>query len=151
MALTRSDAESLLIALIGPLFTEVGLDGTTEDGSNADLNSPLYFGLGKVSVTVDDITLVGDADMARLASADYQEFLDWAELRCFENAFNAATTVDITLGPHSESLSQLADRLQHRIDKKREQVESDYGEGDTLLEAGEIDLDFAAQGDDDLS
>lgn len=148
MAITRANAEAILIKRLGPLLTEADLDGTTVTG-NADLNDPVGYALRKLGISVDDLTAIDDDDMAGLGSDDYDEFADLAELRALETINNSLTVVDISVGPRREELSQLADRVAKRIEAKREVMLEEYGRGYLPLEAGLITRDFMEKGDDD--
>lgn len=143
MALTRANVEALLVKRIGPIFEEVSLDGTTVDGTNADLNDPIGWAVAGMDETVDDRTTVDDEDIARVAAADYNQFLDLAELRSLQTALNAYLYVDIKTGPRSESLSQLGERIGKIIDRKLASMEKDYGYGLGAPTAGYVRLEIA--------
>ena len=83
-------------------------------------------------------------------ATSFPSLLDYAELRCLESALSSALVlVDTSVGPRSESLGQMAARLEGRIATKREQVARDYGlTGVGTLEAGVITLDFAETEED---
>lgn len=149
MAITRANAEAILIKRLGALLTEAGLDGTTVTGTNADLNDPIGYALRKLGQTVTAPTAVADADLSGLGSDDYDEFFDLAELRSLETVHNTLTSVNISVGPRREELSQLADRVAKRIADKRAAMAEEYGRGLKPLEAGYITLDFMEKGDDD--
>jgi len=143
MTISRANAEALLIARVGALFTAVSLDGTTIDGTNSDLNGPIGWAIRQIGQSVDSPIAVDDDDLARVGDSYLDQFLDLAELRCLETAHSSAITlVDITAGPNREALGQLAQRLEERIKTKREQIERDYGIG-SGLEAGYITMGFA--------
>lgn len=147
MTITRANAEVLSIRRVGGLFAGVGLDGTTEDGTNVDLNGPIGWALRQLGETVADPVLVANVDLANLADSDLDEFLDLVELRCLESAFNAATAlVDLAIGPRKESFSQTASRLEARISAKRDQLAADYGTFGSILESDVIQLNFAEHG-----
>lgn len=147
MALTRANAESILIRRVGTLFTAVGLDGTTVAGTNADLNDPLGYALRRLGYAVASAVSVADTDVDDVSAADTDAFLDVAELRALENAHGAALTlVDISVGPRKESLGQMAEGLLQRMEAKRRQVEADYGIGAGELESGVLNLDFMEKG-----
>lgn len=150
MALTRANVETLLIRRVGALLAAVGLDGATVDGTNPDLNDPLGYALLTLGHSVTDLTAVADADLASVAATSFPSLLDYAELRCLESALSSALVlVDTSVGPRSESLGQMAARLEGRIATKREQVARDYGlTGVGTLEAGVITLDFAETEED---
>ena len=143
MALTRANAEVILIRRVGALLTAADLDGTTVDGTNVDLNDPFASALRQLGHTVSSAVLVADADLASLAAADYNAFFDLAELRTKKNVLGNLTLVDITAGPRSERLGQLAEQLRKDIDALQDAIKADYNIGVGTLEAGIITLDFA--------
>jgi len=143
MAITRANAEVVLIRRVGALLTAADLDGTTVDGTNVDLNDPCAFALRQLGHTVSSAVLVADADMDDLAAADYNAFFDLAELRTKKNVLGNLTLVDITAGPRSERLGQLAEQLRKDIDALQDAIKADYNIGVGTLEAGIITLDFA--------
>lgn len=143
MAITRVDAETILIKRVGALLTAASLDGTTIDGTNVDLNDPIAFAVRRLGHTVASEVLVADTDIDDVAAADYDAFFDLAELRAKKNVLGNLTLVDITAGPRSERLGQLAEQLRKDIDALQKAIQKDYNIGVGTLEAGIITLDFA--------
>lgn len=143
MALTRANVEAILIRRVGKLLTAADLNGTTMDGMNADLNDPIGYAVRRLGGTVASVVQVVDADLAGIASDDYDQLFDLAELRTLETIAGNLDDVDITLGPRSESLSQLASQVDKRIEKLAEKVQRIYGVDVGTLSAGVIGLDFA--------
>lgn len=151
MTITRANVEAVLVKRIGPLFTDLGLDGTTVDGTNADLNDPIAYALQRLGYGVSDITNVTDTDLSAVTSDDYAALLDIAELRCLETAYNAAVyLVNITVGPRSEQLNQKAQGIEKMIAGKRDSIKSDYGIGYGNFTTSTLELDFARHGDDTI-
>lgn len=127
--MNRANAEYMLIQRIGQVLAAVGRDGTTVNGTNADLNEPIWYSLQQLGYGVVDLTLVTDADVSAVASEDFAPFLDLAELRVLESSLaSSVILVDISIGPRRESLSQLSDRLQKTIDARRKEIQSKYGD-----------------------
>lgn len=147
MSMTRANAEQELIARTGALLTAAGLDGVTTDGTNASLNGPLGYGIRKLSLIVANNASVGDADVAQVADARLDEFLDLAELRALMNALGNYDAVNLRAGPRSEDFSTLGTRLQKMIEDKRDFIQAEYGRGLAELQAGTILLDFEQRSD----
>jgi hypothetical protein len=147
--MNRADAEVILIRRCGAVLIAVSLDGTTVNGSNADLNDPIWFALHRLGYSIVDISAVVDADVQAVVTDDFAPFLDIAELRTLETARNAATgLVDITIGPRRESLSQLAERLAKTIEEKQAQVYREYGDlFGSGLEGGSFSVNFQEDGE----
>jgi len=148
MSLTRANVETILISRVGTLFDKAGMDGTTVDGSNTDLNDPIGYALRKLSYTVADPTSVADGDVDDVSSADYDALFDVAEVRALENGHLALLTiVSITVGPRKQEFSDMAKALGATIAAKRARIDAEYGLGSQGLEAGVIHLDFQEKGD----
>lgn len=126
MALTRVQFETILINRCGKQLTAAGLDGTTVDGANADLNDPLGYAIRQAGGSVADLSSVADADLATFAASDYDKLFDFAEYRTLENISGNLDLVDITEGPHRESLSQLAAQIEKRLTRLGQKIESKY-------------------------
>lgn len=87
MSLTRADIEAALIKRAGDLLTTAGLDGTTVNGTNADLGDPIAFALRQIGVTVATLTSPTDAEVAAASTAtegSTDQLLDLAEIRVLE-------------------------------------------------------------------
>ena len=145
MAYTRANAETALVTRASKKMALVGF-AVTIIGSNTDLNDPIGMGLLWMGKSISNISTVTDADLAALLQAEVPEFLDRAELRLLENILGNYDLVNISLGPRSESLNQIADNLRDAIKDKREQVKAIFG--GQSLEAGTILLDTQTKMDD---
>lgn len=148
MAITMVNVETILVARVGALMTEANLDGATVDGDNADLNDPIGVALREMGESVADISDVVDADLGGVAEADYNELLDRAELRTLESIEGNLTLVDITAGPRSEKLSQLASSVQVRKQQLMDRIEAQYGIGGDSFVAGYLTMDFVEHDDE---
>ena len=142
MAVTRANVENVLIKRLGPLMTKAGQDGTTVDGSNTDLADPIGWALRTAGYTTADITNPTTAEVAD-AEDDIDQVVDLAEYRGLENILGNLDDVDVTVGPRSEKLSQLATQVQKRLDDVKDRVEDLYGYGAAALEVGVITYEFA--------
>jgi len=129
MTLTRTQVERILISRCGRLLTAAGLDGATRTGANDDLNDPIGSALRALGRSVADLSAVADADLAGVTEAQIDQLLDVAELRTLETIEGNLDQVDITIGPRSERLNQLATQVRAKIDAKRAAVEAAYGVG----------------------
>jgi hypothetical protein len=151
MAITRANVEVILIRRCGGLLTAAGLDGTTVTGTNVDLNDPIGYGIRFVGGAVTAITLVADADLSGISADDYDALLDAAEVRALESVLGNLDDVNIKVGQLEEDRSDLAERVQKTLERKRTQLERTYGLGVSTLEAGMMTLDFATKGDDEVA
>lgn len=120
--MTRADVEFLTVAGVGPLLVVAGMDGTTVDGTNTDLNAPIGKAVRGLDHTVTSAVLVTDADVAQVTVAQTDEFLDAVTLYALEAVLGNLDDVDITVGPRSEKLSQLAAQVERRIKRLREAI-----------------------------
>jgi hypothetical protein len=113
MPLIVAGLETDLLVLLGPYLVRVGLDGITADGSNPSLRIPIRRAARRLGVTVagDAVT---DEELATF-DGDPEVFSDLAELKALEIIWGHWPKVDMQAGEESQSLSQLADRIQKRI------------------------------------
>lgn len=142
MALTRQAAEILLVARVGPLLTAADMDGTSTSGNNLDLRYVISRSIRNLGYTVDPI-FIEDADVAQVTEAQYDEFLDVAELLALEAILGNLDDVDIRVGPRSEKLSQLAAQVERKIKRLAKRVEDLYSYGLSAPVAGYLTVEFA--------
>lgn len=145
MTITRANAEAVLVRRIGRKMTAAGLDGSTANGTNGDLNDPLATALLDMGLTVQDIANVADADL--VAVDNIPELLDRAELRALESVIGNLDAVNISIGPRSESLGQLSDQCEQAVNRLQAKIAAKYGTA-ASLEGGSLSLDFAEKFDD---
>ncbi len=129
MTITRTQVERVLIRRCGKLLTAAGLDGATSNGTNDDLDDPIGSALRALGLSVADLSAVADTDLAAVTDAQIDQLLDVAELRTLETIEGNLDQVDITIGPRSESLNQLAKQVRTKIDAKRAALAAEYGTG----------------------
>ena len=115
MSITRAHAEFLTCAGVGPLMVAAGMDGTTVDGTNTDLNGPIGRAVRDLGHSVTTAVLVADADVAQVTDAQTDEFLDRVVLHTLNAVLTNLDDVDLQVGPRSEKLSQLAAQIERRI------------------------------------
>ena len=142
MTLTRANIEAILVQRCGAYMTAAGMVVTIA-GSNANLNDPIGYAVRMCDGTVTDYLTVADADILTVNSTDYDKLLDIAELRTLENILGNLDDVDITVGPRTEKLNQLALNLLARANRLNKRIEDAYGIGAPSVDAGHITLDFA--------
>jgi hypothetical protein len=143
MTMTRANVEALLIRRCGTALTQAGLDGTTQDGSNGELNDPIGRALRILEYTTATPADITDSDLAALEDDDIDALLDLAELRTLETVYNVVVDkVDTTVGPQRQNLAQWANALDAKIQRLQEQARALYGLGAPKLEGGVLDLDF---------
>ena len=141
MAVSRANVEYILIQRVGPLMAKAGQDGTTVDGTNANLADPIAWALQTAGYSVADITNPTTAEVA-LAVDDILEVSALAELRTLENILGNLDDVDTSVGPRDEKLSQLAEQVQRRLDWFSGRVEQLWGHGATELTTGTLTYEF---------
>ena len=142
MAVSRANVEYVVSGRVGPLMTKAGMDGTTVDGSNADLADPIAWALQTAGYSVADITNPTTAEVAS-ALTDILEVTALAELRTLENLLGNLDDVDTSVGPRDEKLSQLAEQVQKRLDWLAKWIEQLYGHGVAPLTTGTLTYEFA--------
>lgn len=150
MDLTRANVESILIKRTGQLLAAIGLDGTTADGTNTDLNDPIGYAVRGCGGTVSNFVLVADADITTVAESDYDKLLDIAELRTMQNVLGNWDLVDTKIGERDEKWSQSANALEKAVARKQKYVEDMYDFGYAELSTAIINLNFAEHDDDNV-
>lgn len=143
MTLTRANTEFLIEARVGPLLTAAGMDGSTVDGTNVDLNGPIGRAVRDLGHTVTSAVLVADADVAQVTDAQTYEYIDTATLHTLEAILGNLDDVEIRVGPRSEKLNQLAEQVERKVARLRKAMERDYGYGMATPVAGYITRDIA--------
>lgn len=142
MALTRANVELLTVADVGPLMTAAGM-AITVIGSNADLNGPIARGVRALGYTVASAVLVADADIDDVTDAQHSEFLDHVNLYTLYAILGNLNDVDITVGPRTERLSQLAAQVVRKIGLLETAMVAEHGFGLATPVAGVITRDIA--------
>lgn len=145
MSLTRANVEVILIARVGALMTEAGMDGTTVDGTNADLNDPIGWAVRQLDYTVASVVLVATADVANVAEAEYDEFFDYGEYRALQNIRGNLALVDIRQGPQDQKFSQLAEQIGAMLATMKSDMERSYGFGLSEIGSGTIIQEYLEQ------
>ena len=139
--LTRANCELILVSRGSGMLAAAGL-AITVAGSNADLNDAISYAIRQIGQTVDDPVLVDDADCARIPETDFDKFFDLAEMRMLRTILGNLDDVDIKVGPQSQSLSDLAERVEKRMARLEKRIESEYGIGASTITAGLFDYSF---------
>ena len=142
MSLSRADVETLIVARLSPLLAAAGM-AITIVGSNADLNDPIGHAILDLGYTVVLLTSVADVDVAQIIAAEHTEFLDVTELHALENILGNLDDVDIKVGPRSEKLSQLSEKVERKIKRLLKAMALAYGYGMAIPQAGYITRDIA--------
>lgn len=140
MSVTRANVESVLIRRVGAWLTAAGLDGTTVNGTNADLNDPIAQALLQAGYSVADITSVTSTDLAAVPDANVPMVLDLAELRALETTAQALSSMEVSgFGFSVKTSSGVNDAIARLIARLRQR----YGIGGGALTGGTLSLDFA--------
>lgn len=128
----------------------VGFDITTVDGTNANLNDPIGFGIRRSGGSVLNVALVGDADVLTVDTDDLDQLLDLSELRLLRNIKGSWAKTDISAGQLTEKLGDFAKQVEEDIKAMSEHLLSSYGIGGATLSSGSIRLDFQTTHDDQV-
>ena len=146
MAITRANVEAALVKRASKKMLLVGF-AVTVAGSNADLNDPIGTSLLKMGKSVSNISQVSDTDLLGISADEVPEFLDRVELRLLESISGNIDTTNVTVGPRTEALGQLADQCEKAIARLVARMGSDYGIYGSLV-AGVIVVDRSEKRDD---
>lgn len=134
----RADFEAILVNRFGATLIQVGKDGITKDGTNVDLGPPLGTTLNLLGFFPSSLVDPVDADFAVLPADRVTEFEMRSGLASLEMMLWAATDVNEKAGTQSQSLSQLPNRIQARIDSLSKQIIDRYGVADQSIVYGDM-------------
>lgn len=140
MTITRVQLENELESRRKAMLETVGIQKTPT--GYTELNSPIAYAIRQCGGTVSNLSSVADSDLATVDPADYDKLMDMAEYRLLMNIKGRWAKVDITSGPFSQSLSQLADQIDNDIAAMKTQLEEQYGFGGGSIQVGVIDFNF---------
>ena len=122
MSVTVGDIEAEILVRMGSYLMAVGLDGTTADGANLSLRGSIRWAAGRLGLATADPIDVVDGDLSALDRAQYETFIELAEYKALETAWGNWAMYDQSLGSESQSLSQLRDAIQWRLDWLRKKL-----------------------------
>ena len=140
MAITREMVGTVILSRVGPLMAAAGMSVIFD---TTDLDDPFAWATRQLGHTTADVSDVTDAEMASVAVADYDNFLDLAEYRTLQNILGALDDVDLTVGPRSEKFSQLAIQAQKKLDRLAPRLGTWLGAGMVTPESQYITLQIA--------
>jgi hypothetical protein len=146
---TRAQADAILKSRVGTLLTNVGVSvaGSSPLAAFAD---PIAVGLDAVGLSCADPTNPTDDDLAALPGSSLYKFLDIAELRALETAYNTpagtATATSVEWTDYKVTRKAAVDALATVLAAKRADVKARWGYGLGRLSAGTIDLKFTGGG-----
>lgn len=126
-----------------------GLDGTTIDGTNADLTDAIASATRYLGGTVLIPTALTDVDLATIPEEYQGAIFDASEMYLINNLRSQYLAVDQVTGPFQAKLSQLAERWLKDWDILKKKLEDEFGLGAPELTTGIIEQNFASHGDED--
>ena len=130
MAMTRAEAESVLIRRCGKMLAAAGLDGTTADGTNADLSDPLGVALRHLGFSPASLTTVATSDLSAVDASNVVEFLDVASLAAMRAALNNWAEPDQTAGQDNrQDLGKLRESLRLTVAAEEKRLADLYNYG----------------------
>lgn len=92
MAVTRAITEQVTVSRCAPTMKRAGMDSTTVNGTNADLNDPIATALEGLGLFAANRAQVGDGDLAQMLMASQPKFLDLVEIRTLETCLGRIAT-----------------------------------------------------------
>lgn len=146
-AITRAQAEKILVRRRGTVMVRVGLDGTTISGSNADLADPIAYAVRQLGLAVADPSNPADTDLGAIQPTDTDQFLDVAEWRVLASCLGNWGKVTQQAGTDKQQYSDLLAELRQQLKQKADDLKLQYGQGLMSLQSGGIDLDIVSQDD----
>jgi hypothetical protein len=126
MALTRANADTILLRRVAGLMDKAGIDSDGSAGT-LTLGDGLAWALRMLGYTPASYTTVVDGDLDDVASSSIDALLDLAELRVLESISTMYASVTSKVGPLEERLSDLAGSIQALLVRKRAMVSAMHG------------------------
>lgn len=145
MALTRIEAETILVSRVGPLMAVVKM-AVTIVGTNADCSDPLAWATRQVGGSTAAHNTVTDAELALVASTEYDNLMTLAEYRLVKNILGACNAVDWVTGDRAEKFSQFHSQVKQMLTNLEAEVAA-LGVGLAALKLGKLTHSFACHGD----
>lgn len=144
MALTRAEAEGILIQRCGKMLAAAGLDGTTVDGTNASLTDPLGVALRHLGFSPAGLVTVTTSDLSGISASNVVEFFDVANLAAMRNALNNWTEPDQVAGQDNrQDLGKLRTDLRATVEVEEARLADLYNYGVALgIAAGTLIYGF---------
>lgn len=130
MSITRADTQASILRVAGPWFALVGLDATTVETANADLDDAFREAFAAVDGSYDDFASLADADRAKFVAYGTLAALDLALLRW--------DVPNEKQNNSSQDWGSLLKELRGLVDSLRARVDLLYGTDPTILTAGSI-------------
>lgn len=119
MPLTRAAVEKVVVGGLAGLLAAAGLDATTRDGTNADLDGPLAEALLAAGVAPADPSTATDADLAAVPDARALELLVRVRVEALRKVIQGvAPRVTQMAGDGSTNLSDLARAAAALLDRE---------------------------------
>lgn len=132
----RSDAEAYLTSRLGKSLIRVGKDGTTKNGTNADLAQPISYTLSLMGFSVASLASPGDGDLSSLAQVQYAEFYARASSAVLDAIVGWCDEVDEKGGTQSQALSQFAKQIQAQLDRLDAKILARWGDAPSVIVFG---------------
>jgi len=147
MSITRSNVEQALLSRCAGIMKVVGLNALTMDGTNPDLNDPIYRALAFQGIFASNMALVVDADLVNVADWRISQLIDAAEMRLLENLWGNWPYYSQKISQGQQEAQQLADRIQVRVKDLEERLRHPYGPGTAGVAVGRIATGRCIPGD----
>lgn len=159
MAVTRAQAESVLIGRVGSWLAKAGLSTSVSgqpsdpsdpnsdpNGPNADLNDPIRYALTVMGAVPSDPMAVADSDLIGLDSIGpfaLDEFLDRAELRAYKTIQGRFAKTSVMVDGIMVYTSDLLRQLGTIIAQKQAELDRTWGVAGGAVSVGVLIGDSA--------
>jgi len=130
------------VTAVGVLYRRLG-----EYVALADVDDAIARAARQVGLSPASPAAVVDSDLAGLAAADHDYFLDTAELRGWHSIFGNATDAGMRDVALDESPREVREVAREKIKALSGYVKDVYGVGMSTISVGSIGLDFQAGAD----
>lgn len=125
MTMTRAVVDPLILSRVGVFLAKVGKDGTTANGTNADLAQILSWCVRRMGGSTASLALCTDLELSTINSDD--ALLDLAEVRALELVQSNYIGADVKVGPIWEAGAAFSEQLANMLAAKRKAFDARYG------------------------
>lgn len=126
MALTRANADTILLRRVAGLMDKAGIDSDGAEGA-LTLGDGLAWAMRMLGYAPASYLTVVDSDLDDVPNSFIDALLDLAELRTLESIGTMYASVTSKVGPLEERLSDLAGMIQTMLVRKRAIVAAQHG------------------------
>ncbi len=139
--LTVASIEAAMVGQYGRMkvvFQKVGMDYTTVNGANADLQEPIALAVLRSGFSVTNYPYALDIDVIQITGSSIVRFMDIVELQCWSKAMGRWAQVEEQVGVERQAWQQFRDQLHSQIECMEERIRKPFAVGIGAPQVGEM-------------